>query len=640
VTAIAGYWRFAGLGDVSDLCGSMLSGQAIHGRIMRKPRCAPGFAMGQTLFPLLPEDGNGQSVVEGSGGQFYLTADLRIDNREDIARTIGANLGGLSDLEILARLIAHCGIERALDRLVGDFAFALWDNARNKLILARDFLGQRPLHYILAADHVAFASMPKGLHALPGVERSPDRERLVDFLALLPESRDHSFYVGIAKVPAGHYVEIDSSGARVVEYWKPNLDPLILPDSRAYEEALRAYFDEAVGARLSGSEGRIGTHLSSGLDSSAVTASAAIQLVASGGRITAFTAVPAEGVDVHVRSEDIGDEGPFAAEVARLYPNIDHVRVCATGRSPFDNLNSHFELFDRPPLNPLNHTWIDAINDEAKARGLHVMLIGQKGNMSASYNGLTRLPGLLREGKLLRWWRLSGQIRREGMRSRSVLARSLAPFLPRAAWRFYVGALRRSLNVSDYSLIDPKILNREGVEARARQAEHDLLHQPWSDGQRMRIWALRLVDMGNYNKGMLGGWGVDHRDPTADRRLVEFSLRVPEEYFIADGVPRSLIRRAFKGRLPDSVVNNRKLGVQAADWHHGLVRSKAQMQAEVERIAALDETRQLSDVERLNRLMSNWPEDWNGARTFLSYGVAAPRAVSAMNFIRYAAGLN
>jgi asparagine synthase (glutamine-hydrolysing) len=83
------------------------------------------------------------------------------------------------------------------------------------------------------------------------------------------------------------------------------------------------------------------------------------------------------------------------------------------------------------------------------------------------------------------------------------------------------------------------------------------------------------MDQGNYNKGVLGGWGVDMRDPSADRRLVEFCLSVPPEQFLAGGVPRSLARRAFADRLPPEVLRERRKGYQAADWFEGMSVSRA-----------------------------------------------------------------
>ena len=99
-----------------------------------------------------------------------------------------------------------------IDRLVGDFAIVFWDNRRQQLVLARDFLGQRPLHYHRGRDFFAFASMPKGLHALAEVPYVPSQTALTKFLALLPESGAESYFEGVEKVQPGHFVIVIQGG--------------------------------------------------------------------------------------------------------------------------------------------------------------------------------------------------------------------------------------------------------------------------------------------------------------------------------------------------------------------------------------------------------------------------------------------
>ena len=85
---------------------------------------------------------------------------------------------------------------------------------------------------------------------------------------------------------------------------------------------------------------------------------------------------------------------------------------------------------------------------------------------------------------------------------------------------------------------------------------------------------MRRADTGNYSKGALAGWGVDLRDPTADRRLVEYCLSVPTDQYLKDGVPRALGKRALADRLPEAVINQRFKGYQSADWYEGLTAAR------------------------------------------------------------------
>src|SRR5262249_38577734 len=198
--------------------------------------------------------------------------------------------------------------ESCLDRLVGDYAFAAWDSARRRLLLARDPVGQRPLHYHCGNKFFAFASMPKGLHALPEVPYAPDEERIAEFLVLMPETGTQSFFLGIERVEPGHVVIVSVEGLTTRRHWQPSRQRISLRRPEDYSEALRNLLDQAVSCRLRGT-GDVGACLSGGLDSGAVVSTAARLLAASGRRVIAFTAAPREGYKDPARPNRIIDEG-------------------------------------------------------------------------------------------------------------------------------------------------------------------------------------------------------------------------------------------------------------------------------------------------------------------------------------------
>src|SRR5207237_10308740 len=119
------------------------------------------------------------------------------------------------------------------------------------------------------------------------------------------------------------------------------------------------------------------------------------------------------------------------------------------------------------------------------------------------------------------------------------------------------------------------------------------------DGFTERVSLLFRIDSGNYRKGMLAGWGLDHRDPMADRRLIEFCLSVPTDQFLRDGIQRSLARRALADRVPQEVLHTKDRGLQAIDWHESLTRSPARLADELERLAACGPAARARDIERL-----------------------------------------
>ena len=617
----------------------MLRSQAVYGPDGSAQRPTGEIAMGRALFRTLPEDAHDRGPVTGAGGRLLLVADIRIDNRGEMERALGIDPAAarLSDSALLMRGFEKWG-EAAAERIVGDFAFALWDEEARKLLLGRDFLGQRPLHYHRSGAFFAFASMPKGLHALADIPYKVDEAGVAAFLAGLPETGSETFFEGIEKVPPGHLMTVTRSGISVRRFWNPSLEPIRLAREEDYAEALRGHMDEAVGARLRGAEGRVGSHLSAGLDSGAVTATAARLLAGSGGRVTAFTSVPDPDFDRTGLHRCIADEGPLAAATAALHPNIDHVLVRSGGRSPFASLDRNFFLYERPYPNICNQVWLDAIGEEARERRLKVMLNGQMGNMGFSWTGLTFLAEQLGRGGLIGFARTAAALHRSGTRWRTVASQGLGAWLPVSAWQRLMRWRGRGRSLSDYSMIDPASAERLDVAARAAALGLDLSYRPRRNGAAARLWALGRIDFGNYQKGLAAGWGIDARDPTADRRLIEFCLRVPEKIFLMGGRERGLARAAMADRLPPEIAALRLKGYQGADWYEGVSAGRHELEAELARMSGHPGAASALDVERMRRLLESWPtEGFNGIGTIRLYRGALLRGVSTGHFIRKAA---
>jgi asparagine synthase (glutamine-hydrolysing) len=640
VTALAGFWSLGGGEDSAQQCAHVLQAQRIYAPDPPAVWSGGDFSMGRRLFRLLPEDIYDRGPVIEEAGERVLVADVRIDNRHELCGALGisaAEARMLSDSTVLMRTLERWD-EAAVDRIVGDYAFVLWDAKRRRLLLARDYGGARPLHYHSGKGFFAFASMPKGLHALPQVPIAPDQRSVVAFLALIPETGTETFFEGIGKVPAGHVVTVTDAGIRTRRYWEPT--PALLRFSRPeeYEEALQEQLDRAVAARLRGAKGGVAAHLSGGLDSSAVAATAARLLAPSGGRVTAYTAVPRQGFSAMTSDSSIEDEGPLAGMTAALYPNIDHVLIHSSGRSPLADRDRWYFLTERPVLNLCNAVWVSDILGRIREP---ILLTASAGNMSFSYDGMALLPQLLRRGRLLKLARLSFQLLRNGSRVGTVGAQVFGPFLPKKLWEEITKVRGKGKGLADYTAINPAKLHGGKLASEAASRGLDVSYRPRSDPHELRLWALRRMDEGNYNKGVLGGWGVDMRDPSGDRRLVEFCLSVPPEQFLAGGVPRSLARRAFADRLPQHVVRERRKGYQAADWFEGLGAAREEIGEEVRRLREVPAAAEALDLDRMSSLLKDWPSgDWTSNAVVSQYRLGLLRGASAGHFLRKASGSN
>ena len=622
----------------------MLAAQVVYGPHGGAQWVDGGVALGRRLMRVLPEDAYDRQPLASGAGRYVLVADVRLDNRDELSEALripAPQARSLCDAAILLAAIERWD-ESCLERIIGDYAFALWDGVRRRLLLARDPLGQRPLHYHRGNKFFAFASMPKGLHALADVPYAPDEDRIAEFLLLMPEAGTQSFFHGVERVEAGHVVTVMPTGLAARRHWRPSRGPIVLRRPEDYSEALRDLLDQAVRCRLRGTHD-VGSHLSGGFDSAAVAATAARLLAPSGRRVIAFTAVPRQGYEGPAPRNRIVDEGPYAAATAALYPNMEHVLIRSEGRCLLDDLDRWFFLVDRPVLNICNAGWQSSINDAARDRKLTVVLTGERGNMGLSYCGLELLPELVRSGRWLRLWREARALVALGrMRWRGVGAATFGPWCPAAVWVWLNKMAHGSaFEVSDCTAINLRRLAELNLPARAHDCGVDLVYRPWNDGFAMRLWVLRRVDPGNYNKGILGGWCIDQRDPTADVRLLEFCLAVPTEQFLSGGKQRALAKRALIDRLPKLVLEEPRSGLQAADWHERLTAVRDRVTAELDRLDACMPAIRALDLPRLHRLVKNWPSGgWERDEVSGPYRFALLRGISTGHFLRRATGGN
>jgi asparagine synthase (glutamine-hydrolysing) len=567
--------------------------------------------------------------------------DGRIDNRDELSRALSAgDLNGRTNAETALLCYEKWG-DDFCDHIIGDYACAIWKAQRRRLVMTVDPGALRPLYYWLAGSEILFASEQRGLFADPQVPRTLDEDQIATWLCLLPRDPQRTFFRGIFRIPPGHRAIWENGAARLERWWRPEHLPVLrLAAGRDYEDAVRTAFQEAVRCRL-GHQEKVGAHLSGGLDSPSVTATAALLLAKQGQRLAAFTAVPTQStVDEPHR---FGDEWQHAAAVAAMYPNIDHVRVANDDRPLFDAMALRETVLDSPVTNPANAIWINAIDREARARGITVMLMSQMGNMTFSYGGGELLAGQLRRARFLAAVRTILDLHRAGGRSWLGLLGDVADaVLPAAARR----TLRRAVgtpepDLFDLTLIDPSFVRAKGLEPRIRDMAFNTRNLARGNSRAVRLAMFdRSEQRSQWACATRRLYGIDIRDPTSDRRLMELCLSIPDEQFLHNGVERSLARRAMAGLLPDAIVNERRRGLQSADWRHGFDAAIPDFTAELGRLRASPLGRRCLDIPRMQDLLQRWPGQGGlQAATRHTY-TAFSRGIATGRFIRRIEGGN
>jgi asparagine synthase (glutamine-hydrolysing) len=478
-------------------------------------------------------------------GALALVADARIDNRSALIGELGLP-SSVPDSKIILGAYRRWG-DRCPERLIGDFAFAVWDGRRRTLFLARDHMGVRPLVWFRSRSVFAFASQERALFALAEVPRALDEIAVGDFLVAVLEDTERTFYQDIHRLPPHHALSVSADGASALShsYWELDASfELRLNTDEEYEEAFRDTFVEAVRARAR-SIGPVATELSGGLDSSAVScAMRDLRGAEEDAPLPAFSIVFEESgsderayVDAVVAtggiaSERLGSDDLLGLRLEDLLSRQD---------GPFASLTVFMET---------------ALCARVAERGSRVLLGGFDGDVVVSH-GLERLSDLLRGG---RWGTLRSEVsalaprlglsRWEALRSYVVAPAS--PAVVRRLWRAARGRDRRGW--SGGAPIDPGFARRVGLSDRLRALERAGAAHTAREEHRNELASGVLPAALEIRDRIGAAAGVELRHPFFDVRLVELCLSMPEDQKMRNGWTRSIQRRALSGIVPEQIL--------------------------------------------------------------------------------------
>ncbi|RPF53212.1 asparagine synthase (glutamine-hydrolyzing) [Aquisalibacillus elongatus] len=222
------------------------------------------------------ENGKQPMVIRHAGHSFTIIYNGELYNTEDIKRVLmkrGYRFRTTCDTEVLLNAYVHWGLD-CLDHLNGIFAFAIWDDRKQHLFIARDRLGVKPLFYAEFGRKLIFGSEIKSILAHPDITPAVDRDGLAEIFGLGPSrTPGHGIFSNIRELRPGHAMTISKQGKRLWRYWNVKSEPHTdnLDDTI---ENVRHLFVDAVERQLV-SDVPISTFLSGGVDSSAITAIAA-----------------------------------------------------------------------------------------------------------------------------------------------------------------------------------------------------------------------------------------------------------------------------------------------------------------------------------------------------------------------------
>jgi asparagine synthase (glutamine-hydrolysing) len=485
-----------------------------------------------------------------AGSGTVICFDGRVDNREELRALIGREAPP-DDAPDCAIVLAGWQLlgERLLDRLAGDYAFAIWNAGSRRLTCVRSPVGWRPLLWTTVRGGVAFATEPamliRGLRLSPGI----DQGSVGEYLSLRFLTDTATFWKGIHRLPPGHLLEADDRGIRSRRWLEgPFEDHSRLSDSD-HVERFRYLFDQALVATAR-STGPVAAHLSGGLDSSSIVCRSR-HLVEAGKLATMPNAL-----SVRFPGEQC-DEGDWIAAVEERCG----VRTHAITGAPYDwsAAAAWSAQTYHLPLRPNTAGTIVESCNWLRGNGISVLLTGEGGDewLSGKYS---HFPDLLRAGRLpalLREGLSAGSGTTFGQKLRWTLSSSVGPLVSR---RRLDAMLHPHL---DFTLplpawIAPDWARRIDLTDRWRDAAQAPALPSLTQRERYAHFALarRHVNIDNV-LCWTAGRQVELRHPFHDFRLASFLMGAAGGMLRRGGVRKHLLREAMRDTLPDPILHRR-----------------------------------------------------------------------------------
>lgn len=531
---------------------------------------APGVGLAHARLSIIDLVTGDQPIHDSSGdvwtvfnGEIFNYLELRADL---IAR--GHHFYTQSDTEVIVHLYDRYG-DRFVDHLNGQFAIALWDAKRRRLVLARDRAGIRPLFHTRARGRIWFASEIKALLATVPERARLDVNGLVETLTYWAPADPDTLFEGVRSLPPGHLLAIEEDGRETLTcYWdwsfpEQGSAPAFASVEQATEE-LRALLVDAVRLQLR-ADVPVGAYLSGGLDSSGIVA-----------MIRGFTQTPVRTFSVAFEDAEFDESEHQQAMVRHL--GTDHTTLTCTSAqigAAFPRLIRHAEA----PVLRTAPVPLMLLSQRVREEGYKVVLTGE--GADEVFGGYD----LFKEAKVRRFW-----ARQPGSKLRPKLLGRLYGYLENSPVRnpgFAESFFGQGLEHIDRPIFahvprwitSQRALNFLSPELRASVGQRDALD--WYE-QRLPAaihnWAPLARDQYVEAKSLMAAYllaaqgdrvaaanSVEGRVPYLDHRVIEFGNRLPPNFKIHGLTEKYLLRRALADLLPADIVERTKQPYRAPD---------------------------------------------------------------------------
>jgi asparagine synthase (glutamine-hydrolysing) len=575
-----------------------------------------GVALGHTRLSIVDLSPAGAQPMASSCGACVITYNGEIYNAGDLRpelEALGRRFRGHSDTEVLVEAIAEWGVRPTVERLIGMFAFAVWDRRTRMLSLVRDRVGIKPLYYGRQNGRIVFASELKAFAVLPDWKPELNRDALTAYMRLAYVPSPLSIYRGIDKLAPGHIATIDAEGNIASSaFWsleqaaeRGRSEPFQVSDGDAVD-TLETLLGDAVGRRLV-ADVPLGAFLSGGIDSSTI---AAMMRVRSNAPVRTYS----------IGFQEQGfDEAPHARAVAR-HLGTDHTELYVSPEEAREVVPDLPTIYDEPfadssqiPTYLLSKLTRQHVTVALSGDGGDELFAGYTRHSFARIAGAMPVPvgralacGVGVAGPAL-WERLFSVVPAERR------PRLVADKMQKAARVFRAGEASGYLSLIS-AWDDPQALVNGGREPQGPIFDAALSRAMPDPVQRMQyLDTLTYLPDDILTKVDRASMAValEVRVPILDHRIVEFAWRLPARFKLRGVRTKWLLRQVLYRHVPKALVERPKSGfaIPLAAWLRGPLRGWAEDLLSEERLAH-------GGLLNPDLIRRRWTEHLEGARNW------------------------
>ncbi|MFN8579077.1 MAG: asparagine synthase-related protein, partial [Candidatus Sericytochromatia bacterium] len=466
----------------------------------------------------------------------------RIDNRKELCNKLNINLkDNLTDGEIALKSWLEWG-EKSCDKILGDWSFASFNFKTQEFFISRDHHGYTAINYYYDEKRFIFASSIKSILNLNFIKKELNIKSVINTLAIFPEKKmDKSFYKNIYKLNPAQYIKCNREKFLLQRYWYP--ESISINKNKKFDEYVEEFyciFENAVKDRLR-SYKPICSMLSGGLDSGTVAYTASMLMKEQEKKLRTYSHVPLYEVSKNIHDLRFGDEKPYIESTVKASGNIEPIYLNSENISVLEGMIKTNDVLNSPIHAGVNAYWLVDIMKTSSSDEFGAILTGEHGNATISFSGY---EDTLSVNYLYNQIGLKRIVKKKLIKP---IVKAISPNLYRYLKK------EPEISLETYSYINPELFDE--IRNEMKKIDHDdKFDFKFSSHQEM---CLKILMPSANPRCYFGGtfsdyYGIEMRDPTADKRVIEYILTIPNEIFFSkDGNNKQIIRKMMKNKLPN-----------------------------------------------------------------------------------------